>query len=261
MKFGITGGNGTLGKIIQAQLSDSGVSFDCFLGDVCKPDELRTWLRMGEFDSIIHFAAIVPTQLVQSNVAKAFQVNVGGTANLLAEIADLPCKPWLFYSSSSHVYLSQVTPIGESAPVSPLNPYGVSKLLGEQVVVAAAEGVGVPYCIGRIFSFHHPTQTGSFLYPSLRRRFETEDLSKPFALFGAQDVRDLSLADDIVTHILSLAFRRATGIVNIGSGQGTRIADFVQSVAPQRLQIVNASPGPPTSLVADVTRLRQLLVD
>ena len=48
-------------------------------------------------------------------------------------------------------------------------------------------------------------------------------------------------------------------IINIGSGRGTRIADFVQSHAPKALKIVPASTGAPTSLVADTAKLRQIL--
>jgi UDP-glucose 4-epimerase/GDP-4-dehydro-6-deoxy-D-mannose reductase len=259
MRIGITGGRGTLGKVLQEQLSADGQTYDCFTGDVCRPEELRVWLQTGGFDAVVHFAALVPTQSVQANPARAFQVNVGGTANLLAELGALPQKPWLFYASSSHVYQPQAVPILESAPVAPINPYGLSKRLGEQVVEASATAAGVPYCIGRIFSFYHPMQTGSFLYPSLQRRFAAEDLSQPFRLFGADDVRDLSLADDLVAHIRSLLAKQATGLVNIGSGRGTKISDFVQSLAPRRLEIVNASEGSPTSLVADTARLRQLL--
>ena len=52
---------------------------------------------------------------------------------------------------------------------------------------------------------------------------------------------------------------RPTGIFNIGSGVGTTIADFVRSHSPRGLEIVDASSGPPTSLVADVSKLRSLL--
>jgi nucleoside-diphosphate-sugar epimerase len=259
MRIGITGGRGTLGKILQAQLASERLAYDAFGGDICRPEELRAWLQTGGFDAVIHFAALVPTQSVQANPARAFQVNVGGTANLVAEMGALAKKPWLFYASSSHVYRPQPTPIDEAAPVAPINPYGLSKRLGEQVVEASASAAGVPYCIGRIFSFYHPSQTGSFLYPSLMRRFAVEDLTQPFKLFGAEDVRDLSLADDLVAHVRALALRQATGLVNIGSGKGTKISDFVQSVAPRKLAIVNASEGPATSLVADTARLRQLL--
>ena len=61
MHVGITGARGTLGRILQAQLGAAGVRFDCFAGDVCRPEELRAWLLSGGFDAIVHFAALVPT--------------------------------------------------------------------------------------------------------------------------------------------------------------------------------------------------------
>jgi nucleoside-diphosphate-sugar epimerase len=73
------------------------------------------------------------------------------------------------------------------------------------------------------------------------------------------DVRDLSLADDLVAAIADLTEHQAAGIINIGSGRGTRISDFVQSLAPQPLKITPASTGTPTCLVADTTKLRQIL--
>ncbi len=259
MQIGITGGRGTLGRILQAKLRSAGIAHSCFAGDVCKPEELQEWLAAESPDALIHFAAAVGTQLVQPQPPRAFQVNVGGTANLVAALAAQPKKSWLFYASSSHVYLPQPKPIAESYPVAPINVYGLSKRMGEQVVEASAAAAGFEFCIGRIFSFYHHSQTGSLLYPTLQRRFVTEDLTQPFKLFGAEDVRDLTLADDLIDHVIALAGCRATGIVNIGSGKGTRIADFVQSIAPCPLSIINASAGPASSLVADISKLRQLL--
>ena len=259
MHVGITGGRGVLGRILQAQLGAAGHAYDCFGGDVRESKELSTWLASHRFDAVLHFAALVPTQSVQAEPARAFQVNVGGTANLIAAAGALTHKPWIFYASSSHVYQPQAAPLSESAPTTPAHPYGVSKLMGEQVLAACAPAAGLACCVGRIFSFYHPTQTGSFLYPSLLRRFATEDLAQPFPLFGAEDVRDISPAEALVAHIVALAEKRATGVVNIGSGAGTRIADFAQAHAPRPLKLVNASAGQPTSLVADISRLRQLL--
>jgi nucleoside-diphosphate-sugar epimerase len=229
------------------------------MGDVCDLPALRGWATEEQPDAVLHFAAVVPTQTVQADPARAFRVNVGGTANLVSALAACERKPWLFYASSSHVYRPQPEPLREDATVTPINPYGLSKRMGEQVVEVSAGPAGLPWCVGRIFSFYHPEQTGSFLYPTLRRRFETEDLGEPFPLHGVDDVRDLSLADDLVDAIIGLAECRAAGIVNIGSGRGTRIADFVQSLTPRPLRIVPASSGPPTSLVADTAKLRQIL--
>ena len=259
MRIGLTGGRGILGRIAIKQLLSRGHEVSSFAGDVCDLSALQAWATDVQTEAVLHFAAVVPTQTVQADPARAFRVNVGGTANLVSALATCERKPWLFYASSSHVYRPQPEPLREDAPVSPINPYGLSKRMGEQVVESSAGPAGLPWCVGRIFSFYHPEQTGSFLYPTLQRRFATEDLAQPFPLHGVDDVRDLSLADDLVAAIADLTERQAAGIINIGSGRGTRIADFVQSLAPRPLKIIPASTGTPTSLVADTAKLRQIL--
>ena len=259
MHFGITGGRGTLGKIAQAQLLTAGHRVSLFAGDVCSTNQLKAWLQETQPEAIIHFAAVVPTQVVQAQPVRAFQVNVGGTANLVAALQACALRPWLFYASSSHVYQSQARPIRETDPIAPVTVYGLTKRMGEQVVEASAPAANLKFCIGRIFSFFHPSQTGSFLYPTLMKRLSTEDLAQPFLLSGADDVRDLSPAEDIVSQIIALAQCQAEGIYNLGSGQGTRIADFVQALTPQPLQIKNATATPSTSLVADISKLKARL--
>jgi nucleoside-diphosphate-sugar epimerase len=259
MLIGLTGSRGILGRISSGQLVQRGHEVDPFVGDICDLVALQSWATGKKFDAVMHFAAIVPTQVVQSDPALAFRVNVGGTANLISAFNKAEGKPWIFYASSSHVYRPQLEPIAENAIISPMNAYGLTKRMGEQVIEHSSAAAKLPWCIGRIFSFYHPEQKGSFLYPTLQKRFATENLNEPFVLHGMNDVRDLSLADDLVAIIIGLAEKRATGIVNIGSGRGTRISDFVQSLAPKPLQIIPASTGTPTSLVADTTRLSQIL--
>ena len=259
MRFGLTGGRGILGRIAVKQLAERGHEANVFTGDVCELQALQAWVSQAQLDAVLHFAAVVPTQVVQTDPARAFRVNVGGTANLISALTACRSKPWLFYASSSHVYRPQQEPLREDAPVGPIHPYGLSKRMGEQVVESSADIGGIPWCVGRIFSIYHPEQMGSFLYPTLRHRFATEDLSQPFPLHGVDDVRDLSLADDVVAKILALAERQASGIINIGSGLGTKIRDFAQAQAPQPLRIVPASSSPATCLVADISRLRQFI--
>lgn len=259
MYAGITGASGTLGKIIQSKLTTMGDQFSVFTGDILNQNEVREWLNSKSFDTIFHFAAVVPTTEVQSRPAYAFQVNVNGVAIILECLANLQMKPWFFYASSSHVYQSQSHAIRETDVIAPINVYGLTKRMGEQIVETCAPAAEIEFCIGRIFSFFHKFQIGSFLYPMLLKRFATEDLSKPFKLMGATDVRDITLADTIVDYIIQLAQFRAKGIINIGSGVGTRIDEFVQLVAPQPIHIVNSTNTPPTTLIADISRLKEFL--
>ena len=259
MRIGITGGKGILGRIAVNQLLAKGHEVSLFGGDICDIAVLKKWIQDSCPEAVLHFAALVPVQSVQADPARTFRVNVGGTANLVTALAAGSPVPWLFYASSSHVYQPSPLPLREDDPVSPINIYGLSKRMGEQVIELSAKSVGMDWCIGRIFSFYHPEQVGTFLYPMLQRRFLTEDLSQPFLLHGMEDVRDMSLADDLVKNIILLVEKRASGIINIGSGRGTRIADFVQKLSPLPLNIIPASSAEPTKLVADVSRLHQVV--
>ena len=103
--------------------------------------------------------------------------------------------------------------------------------MAEQICLDVADKIGVRVCIGRIFSFYHRTQVGSFLYPNIINRLKTEDLSKVFELNGGESIRDISSANHIVKKIMCLLNNEYTGVINIGSGKGIKIRDFVQQVA------------------------------
>lgn len=258
-RLGITGANGTLGKLFieKSQLVD----FDVlkFSGDICNYDEVKDWIVTDKLDYLIHFAALVPTEVVESCPHRAFAVNVGGVINLVKALSEVNYRPWFFYASTSHVYQSQNRPISESDAINPISLYGLTKYMGEQVLEKCANAIQMQFCIGRIFSFYHITQAKSFLYPALLKRFRDENLSLPFVLNGADDVRDLTPAEEIVQKIYQLCQIQADGTVNIGSGKATSIHDFVQSISPNYLNIQNGSKSPPTMLVANISKLEKLL--
>jgi nucleoside-diphosphate-sugar epimerase len=256
--IGITGGSGTLGRLLSARLAGGSVPCSCFPGDVRSAAELQEWVERARPDRVVHLAARVPLEQVAADPLTAFDVNVSGTANLLRALAGLPEVPWLFYASTSHVYRSTDSPIGEDGEVRPQNVYAETKWLAEQVVEFHVRRGHVRACIGRIFSFYHPSQAPPFLYPSIVERLARHDPRAPFPLRGGNSVRDLSNAEQVVDAILRLAERESEGIVNIGSGVGTTIADFVRSLAGGELAIEVAQDEPVTALVADVARLRSL---
>lgn len=258
-RFGITGATGTLGRLFIELGHTLSLDISRFCGDICNYEEVSDWISKGNFDYLIHFAAIVPTGAVEKMPHRAFAVNVGGVINLLNALSELNQRPWFFYASTSHVYRSQYRPISESDAVNPITLYGLTKYMGEQVLEKCAHELCLPYCIGRIFSFYHPSQAESFLYPVLLKRFCEDNLDYPFILKGADDVRDLSPAEEVVQKIYQLCQIQANGIINIGSGKGVLIRDFVQSIAPKYLNIQNGSEIPPTTLIADISRLKSLL--
>jgi nucleoside-diphosphate-sugar epimerase len=198
---------------------------------------------------------------VQEYPLLAFDVNVGGTINLLNVLSGIERqrKLWFFYAGTSHVYKSAREPIKETSALQPVSLYGRTKLMGEEIALTAGQTpkYKLDVCAGRIFSFYHKTQPPSFLYSSLVKRLKKEDLAKPFFLPGADSLRDFLTAEEVCDIIIALAKRRAAGVFNIASGKSVKIRDFTQSLTEKPLKIITA--GKADYMVADITKLKKVL--
>lgn len=253
MKIGITGASGVLGSILLEKLIDMKNECLSFEGDIRNIDEIRKWLNSKKVDVVIHLAAIVPPSEVKNNLSVAFNVNAVGTKNLIDVLNEMGSDPWLFYSSTSHVYKSSDKALSEDSEIEPISEYGLTKYSGEVLAKKFYKNL----CIGRIFSMYHKTQKPPFLYPSMLNRLETEDLNKKFELYGAESYRDFLNAEDIADVILKLMSKRATGIYNIASGEKTKVRDFVQNLTEKKIKI--KSMGDCDSLVANIDKLKKFL--
>ena len=250
---GITGASGVLGRILKKKLKKKKIRFSCFKGDILYKEEIKRWLSKHEFHSIVHLAAIVPTVEVDQNPKLAYEVNVTGTKNLVEELNKQKEKSWIFYASTSHVYQSKNNPIKENDKTNPISEYGRTKLEAEKIIQKNYKN----YCIGRIFSFYHKTQKKPFLYPTIKERLKSEDLTKPFKLYGAGSIRDFLNAEEVANIILQLMEKKVIGIYNIASGKGIKIKDFVQDMNKKKLEIKGL--GKDNYLVADISKFNKVL--
>ena len=255
--IGLTGATGVLGKIFCNKLKCCCLDFVTYSGDICDYQGVYEWVAHNKIDKLIHLAAIVPTSFVKEKPLRAYEVNVSGTINLLkAFSATSECNKWFFYASTSHVYKHSNVALPEDGLISPVSLYGKTKHMAEEVLLDAAPAA-MKVCVGRIFSFYDESQAGSFLYPTLRSRFETEDLTQPFLLRGAESVRDFLPATKVVEIILEIMAKEGEGVFNIGSGKGMTIGEFAQKNSPVPLSIV--SDGVSNCLIADVRKLNDFL--
>jgi len=256
MKIGITGSSGVLGKILTSSFLDH-FNFVPFQGDIKKKSDISDWLNTNNLDSILHLAAVVPTELVQSNPLNAYDVNTTGTLNLLNEALNLDKKPWIFYASSSHVYKSSKSPLNEQDDLQPISLYGKTKLFADLICQDALKQTDLKICIGRIFSFYHDYQKKPFLYPSIIERLSNEDLNKPFFLEGGESIRDFLNAEDVCKIIIKLMLKQYIGIINIGSGKGITIKQFVQKFSHKKITFKTNSKF--DYLVADISKLNKII--
>lgn len=85
-------------------------------------------------DAVIHFAGLKAVAESVNEPARYYDVNVGGTAVLLGAMERAGCEVIVFSSSATVYGEPQYLPCDEAHPLNPINPYGRTKLIGEQLL-------------------------------------------------------------------------------------------------------------------------------
>ena len=231
---------------------------------------------------VIHFAAHAYVGESVTDPAKYYRNNVAGTLSLL-EACNRHTVGKLVFSSTCATYGVPVrTPIDESHPQAPINPYGETKLVVERMLrdFDAAYGlrsVSLRYFNaagadpdGRIGEMHDPethviplaidaAMNGEPVFRVFGDDYDTED---------GTAVRDYIHVDDLASaHVLAMRHLIGGGhtvAINLGTGIGNSVRQIIESVerctgrsmpheyAPRRA-------GDPPVLVADNTLARRLL--
>lgn len=260
-RIAITGSTGVLGKAIRARYPNE--EWVPFSGDIRRLEDIERWYADHEpFDSVLHFAARVPTRKVEAEPHEAFEVNVAGTCHLLEVVRQRPSRPWIFVASSSHVYAPSDIPLKEDDPLAPATLYGLTKMQSERWAVAYADKYGLPVCVGRIFSFTAPDQEKSFFIPAMREKIGQAAKGATLEIPGILGRRDFLTTDQISDAIMRLREKRFRGVVNIGSGRGVRLLDVAEDIrrelGREDVRLLPLDQGT-MHLTADVTLLKSLM--
>ena len=259
MKIGITGGSGVLGQLLKSYLKNK-CKFSEFKGDIKSKSQLREWIKNGNFESVIHLAAIVPVDKVIKDPLLAYSVNVLGTINLLNELSRLKKKIWLFYASTSHVYKSKNSPINENDNTQPISLYGYTKWMAEKICCDVASKNNIDLCCGRIFSFYHYKQNESYLFPSVRNKIKKlKDNDNSIFVENSNNVRDFLKAEDVIKIIYKLFEKKFKGTINIASGKGVSIENFIKKNIKKNINILSNNNYKKNILVADISKLKFFL--
>jgi UDP-glucose 4-epimerase len=159
MKVLVTGGSGYVGQTVVAEIARG---HEVTVLDVKRPADRR--LRFIEcsildlaamtraargFEAVVHLAAI--RHPLSDPAQRVFRVNTMGTYNALEAAARAGAKRFVFCSSDSTLgfvfmlreHLPDYLPIDEEHPLRPQDPYGLSKMLGEEICRAFTSGYGI----------------------------------------------------------------------------------------------------------------------
>jgi CDP-paratose 2-epimerase len=238
---------------------------------------------------VVHLAAQVAVTTSLADPIHDFEVNAGGTLNLLSALNALNEPPPLIFSSTNKVYggLDDVVVtsdgrrylpvdertrrhgIDETRPLEFHSPYGCSKGAADQYVLDHARTFGLRAVVFRMSCIYGAHQFGTadqgwvahFLIRALR--------DEPITLFGdGRQVRDVLHVDDLVSAML-LAFDRIDAVsgraYNIGGGTANttslvELIDLIAELTGERAAVGVADwrPGDQRYYVSDTSRFAAL---
>jgi UDP-glucose 4-epimerase len=180
---------------------------------------------MDGIDFVFHHAAAVSVAESVKDPQRTMLVNVEGTRNVLDASLAAGVKKAIIASSAA-VYGNSPPPLGEASPLSPISPYGESKLRCERLAASYIPR-GLKTISLRYFNVYGPRQDPQSPYSGVIAKFIDLALKgKPPTIFGdGKQSRDFVFVRDVARANL-LAMENATGEFNIGSGKAVTVADL-----------------------------------
>jgi UDP-glucose 4-epimerase len=130
----------SLRRVVELAGGDASERLTVIQGDLRQPSSLdRAFLAMaGSCDAVIHFAGLKAVAQSVEHPLLYWDVNVGGTTQLLGAMARNGCHTLVFSSSATVYGFPEIIPIRETAPVLPINPYGHTKATVERMLADLA---------------------------------------------------------------------------------------------------------------------------
>lgn len=253
IKCGITGSRGNLGISF---LKIKKFKFIIFGGDISKKSDVEKWIKLNDFDIIVHFAALVPTYKVNRYYNKALKTNFYGTKYLVDSIIKYKKNiSWFFFASSSHVYPFQRKKILEKSKTKPLSKYGKTKLLAENYIKLKFTNKNVSFCIGRIFSIFNNKNEG-FFTPSLLIKIKKGP--RNLILENLNHYRDFLSTEQISKIIFFLWKKKFCGTINIASGIKTNLTEIAKIFAKKAKKKVLFKSNKSSFHIANISKLTKL---
>jgi UDP-glucose 4-epimerase len=239
-------------------------------------------LTKGRFHAVMHFASFIQVGESVRDPAKYYRNNVANTLNLLQAMHRHGVKRFVFSSTAAVYGNPAYVPIDEAHPQQPINPYGRSKLMIEQVLADCALAYGMQSVCLRYFN-----AAGAHPEALLGERHDPETHLIPLVLQAASgrqphitvygrdyDTPDGTCIRDYI-HVMDLAQAHwqalqylmddgSSAVFNLGNGQGFSVQEVIEvsrQVSGRAIAVQEGErrAGDPPRLVADARLAREVL--
>ena len=245
--------------------------------DLADKDHVYTILQ-NKYDLVMHFASYINVGESYINPQKYYENNVQNTLNLLSCMIDLKILNFIFSSTAAVYGEPESVPILEDQKINPVNPYGQTKAIVENILKDYDKAYGLKFMSLRYFNAcgAHPDGT-------IGERHDPETHLIPLILQAASGRKDKVkvYGDDYPTkdgtcirdyiHVMDLAEahllaledlyqNQSSEIYNIGNNQGFSVSEIVNAAKEItqkkiNIEISDRRKGDPGQLIADNNKI------
>ena len=252
------------------------------IGDIADQARLAEVLAKHRPRAVLHFAAFAYVGESVTDPALYYRNNVGGTLSLLEAMRAAGVRTLVFSSTCATYGAATTVPIVEECPQSPINPYGRSKLMIEQVLADYDQAYDFRSVCLRYFNAAGADPDGELgeehepephliplvLEAAAGRRPSVSIFGNDYPTRDGTCVRDYIHVTDLAqAHALALRHLLGGGAsvnLNLGNGAGysvREVIDAAEKVTGRKIPVVHGPrrPGDPPELVGSAAKARALL--
>ena len=262
--------------------ADALIGGELIVHDFADREFLDKLFTHHKFDGVFHFASQILVGESVTNPTKYYRANTFATLTLLEAMRDHDVNNFIFSSTAAVYGEPEYVPIDEAHPKVPVNPYGASKWMVEQMLADFSRAHGLRSVALRYFN-----AAGADPQARMGERHEPETHLIPLALQAALGVRpplklfgddydtpdgtcirDYIHVDDLASaHLMAMNYLHAGGettAFNLGNGSGYSVQEVIDTASRVTGKSVPFEKAPrregdPARLVANSQKAKKIL--
>ncbi len=252
------------------------------IGDLGDRSLLDDLFKQHSIDAVMHFAAFAYVGESIKEPQKYYRNNVANTLNLLEAMKAASIKKLVFSSTCATYGVAAFSPITEDHPQNPINPYGASKLMVEQILQDFSKAYDFNYVCFRYFNAAGAHPEGLLgedhdpephliplvLFTALGKRKFISIFGTDYPTADGTCIRDyIHVLDIAQAHLLGLNYLQNGGksdVFNLGNSNGFSIQEVIDTAikVTQKeiaVEIGDRRPGDPPILVGSGEKATKIL--
>ena len=264
------------------ELVEQVLQVELIVGDTNDRPLLDELFAKHNIAAVMHFSAYAYVGESVTDPIKYYRNNVVGTLTLLEAMLAARVKSFVFSSTCATYGVPKTVPIPEDHPQSPINPYGMTKLMVERILADFDVAYGLKSVCFRYFNAAGADPTGLLgedhnpethliplvLMAAMGKRESVSIFGTDYPTPDGTCIRDYIHVTDLAdAHILGAEYLLQGGdssFFNLGNGNGfsvKQVIDTAKTVTGRDIKVVESDrrPGDPPMLVGSSDKARKTL--